>query len=269
VGCFTPDHISSFFSLLDKWTLLMEIKIKKSLLSFALVSIFFNIPESKASVLQVSNDANWGANSIIYDSATGLDWLKPILTIGQSYDNVYTLLGAGNLAGFSYANHNQITQLFSDSGLPTQNNFQSYYGNSSPDKSEQYLFNSVIDMFGATINDMPWAKVVLGISAESSVVTEQTGLKTYTHYLATIQSLNGLASPGVIYVSDSVGTDAGGGSFAFDNIGRVDIGSWLVKQHIEAQPSSAPLPSPVALFASGLFVLSFSRRKKKQLNVTV
>lgn len=173
----------------------MDLLVKKitiSLLPLMLATSFIISNDSKAAVLQVIDDPTWGTHSIVYDSTTGLDWLKPNLTIGYSYNDIHALFGTEKLSGFYYANYSKISTLFTNAGLPIQEEFhyqapyQSSYSNQNPSIYEQNLFSNVIDMFGTTLIDGKWIKTVTGITAESTSWIDQTGAIFSAHYLGYI-----------------------------------------------------------------------------------
>jgi len=65
--------------------------------SAALVPLFLAVSAlpAEAALLPV-DDINWGANSIVRDTTTNLDWLKPIKTTNLSYTSISGQLGTGS-----------------------------------------------------------------------------------------------------------------------------------------------------------------------------
>jgi hypothetical protein len=69
--------------------------------------------------LIVVDDPQYGASSIVRDTATGLEWLGLFKTAGLSYNTVFSNLGpGGTFAGFRYANLDEVGTLFADAGIP-------------------------------------------------------------------------------------------------------------------------------------------------------
>jgi hypothetical protein len=69
--------------------------------------------------LIVVDDPQYGASSIVRDTATGLEWLGLFKTAGLSYNTVFSNLGTGGtFAGFRYANLDEVGTLFADAGIP-------------------------------------------------------------------------------------------------------------------------------------------------------
>ena len=146
--------------------------MKITRLKLATFVALFNINQSQASALQIIDDANWGAASIIYDSATGLDWLKPIITVNKSYNFINSQLGLGFYSGFYFADQNLIAELLTNAGLPLFNTINnSYlYSYESFDESQLTLVNSVINMFGATTSADVQIPIVAGINADQPYI---------------------------------------------------------------------------------------------------
>jgi hypothetical protein len=57
---------------------------------------------AEADLLSIDN-TNRGPNSIVRDTTTKLDWLKPIETINPSYQSINSQRGTGNYPGFHFA----------------------------------------------------------------------------------------------------------------------------------------------------------------------
>lgn len=76
--------------------------------------------------LQVRDDAVFGAKAIVYDSATGLEWLRLPLTGTKSYNDMIGADGTNEFAtgrqfaGFRYATMAEVKQLLVDAGISAE-----------------------------------------------------------------------------------------------------------------------------------------------------
>ncbi len=63
-------------------------------------------------------DGNLGLNSLVFDTTTGLHWLRIGFTLGMSYTGVAAQLGTGgSFAGYRYATASEAETLFEDFGV--------------------------------------------------------------------------------------------------------------------------------------------------------
>ena len=92
-----------------------------------LVVIFGNVLARPAAAdLQVRDDAVFGAKAIVYDSATGLEWLRVPLTGTKSYNDMIGVDGTNEFAagrqfaGFRYATMTEVKQLWIDAGISAE-----------------------------------------------------------------------------------------------------------------------------------------------------
>lgn len=181
--------------------------------------IFFSINPARAS-LQVNDDPVWGENSIVYDSSTGLDWLKPKFTVNNSYQTLSGLLGNAEYSNFRYANLNELGSLLSQFSLASS---QGYYENLPLTNVTQF-----IDLFEPTIADSfnSATQGLLGNLFNGGTAVGSGGV--------------GMFLSGSTWITfEHLG---GGNSFTFQN---PTFGSWLVKPH---SVSSVPLPAAGWLF---------------------
>ncbi|WP_156413899.1 MULTISPECIES: hypothetical protein [unclassified Guyparkeria] len=74
--------------------------------------------------LQPKNDSTFGADAIVYDTVSGLSWLKLPLSGTKSYNDMIGADGSnefapgGAFAGFRYATLEEVKQLWINAGIP-------------------------------------------------------------------------------------------------------------------------------------------------------
>lgn len=110
---------------------------------FALVvTVLCAFTAGRAQALLVeANDSDFGANSVVQDTDTGLDWLKLTFSTNRSFNDVAGQFGAGaDFEGWRHATFNELNGLFTSLGYSS-----SYF--SSP-SSPQFLND--IQLFGET-----------------------------------------------------------------------------------------------------------------------
>lgn len=104
--------------------------MKKYLIILSLIIlssfIFFNKPV-EAALLSI-DDTVFGTNSILRDTATGLDWLdiNAATTLGKKYSEVQTLLSSADYAGFRFAQQSELETLIDNSGYPGTDTHSAY-----------------------------------------------------------------------------------------------------------------------------------------------
>jgi hypothetical protein len=78
---------------------------------------------TQADFVHVSSPV-FGVGSITYDSKQNLNWLSPSATVGISYNQVKDMLATDSrFSGFRYASVAELTNLFSDFGIPNINDY--------------------------------------------------------------------------------------------------------------------------------------------------
>src|SRR5215469_5538441 len=93
-----------------------------------LVLLLMKTPSAEAS-LYLTNDPNFGPNSVTVDTSTGLSWLNLTESVNLSYDQVIADLQPGGIFnGYRYATSREVLGLFSSAGIPGQG----FYPLSSP-----------------------------------------------------------------------------------------------------------------------------------------
>lgn len=66
------------------------------------------------------DDPIYGLGSITRDTDTGLDWLDVTVTVGRSYNDIFSALGSGGeFEGWRFATVSNIVDLLGNAGVPT------------------------------------------------------------------------------------------------------------------------------------------------------
>src|ERR1022692_2554127 len=121
----------------------------------------------KASLF-LTDDANFGPNSITVDTSTGLGWLNVTKTSGLSYQQVLSQTQAGGMfGGFRFATVQEVLQLYSSAGLTPSayGDIAHYYSDSSP---AIQTFFSLLGTSG-TINGLLGIVALSGTSPDGGV----------------------------------------------------------------------------------------------------
>lgn len=85
-------------------------------LSIFLLSLIFITPSYAALVL--TDDSYWGADAIILDTETGLEWLNTLNSVSDTRDYINTQFGSGGeFEGFRYATLEEVEELFEAVGI--------------------------------------------------------------------------------------------------------------------------------------------------------
>ena len=177
---------------------------------------------SAKAALYLTNDANFGPNSITVDTSSGLGWLNVSEAAGLSYQQVLSDTHTGGMfSGFRFATEQEVLHLYSSAGLTPSayGDPAHYYPASSP---EIQTFFSLLGTTG-TINGLPGIVALSGTSPDGGF-----GYITPTVYgwdYAQQYWVNGGRGPG---------STEYGATFSYPT-----ISSWLVE--------SVPEPSAAAL----------------------
>jgi len=198
---------------------------------------------------QTMDDINWGVNSMVRDTETNLDWLKPIETTNLSYPTISSQLGIGSYTGFRYASLSEVKTLFTNAGMPLVCcydgfNPAAHFGN----------IVSFVNLFGATY--------VAGTGKLNDVAYGVSGLLEPTQGEIDPQYANALYS---IIVNAFPGYTNGTQFGSIDeNYQHPNTGSWLIRREvINPDPvSSIPEPGTYTMLILGLGILGAVARRK-------
>jgi hypothetical protein len=82
------------------------------------VMMAYLLPNVTHAALISIDDANYGINSLTFDTDTNLEWLDITLTINRSYNEIKKELGiGGEYEGFRYASQSEIETLWANEGI--------------------------------------------------------------------------------------------------------------------------------------------------------
>ncbi len=187
-------------------------------------------PPSVRASFVLENDSVFGASSVVLDTSTGLYWVKPLETLGQTYSTVQTDIGAGLTGNFAYAAYSQVQTLLSDAGITDFTNgvsAGSYAGASS-----------IISAFGQTGGGSYSNGSYQGSYAQ--VVGVYAG--NYDAFTIAYQ-LNATGEFGCTSV-DCAETSIG--NFSGSSAGP--YGSWLVASKLDTGNTGSPVPLPASVW---------------------
>jgi hypothetical protein len=180
----------------------------------------------------ISLDSSFGADTITYDTATGLEWLDLTVSTNQSYNDVIGLLG-GTYVGFRYASTSEVEGLFDDVGI---------VGN----------FGNIIDASALA------AEALLSQWGMTSV-NSPTFMQSF-FFTGDVGSSSGTRKTGLLEVDHNRGSwQALGDSYdLIESASNDSYGSALVRVH-----QTVPEPGVLALVGLGLAGLAMTRRRAR------
>lgn len=210
--------------------------------------IFVALAASCRAELVLVSDPQWGTNTVVLDTTTGLYWLDPSLTLDQSYSTVQLELGTGAYAQFSYATTTQLQGLFTDAGITNLTNAES-----ATDYSADL---ALINLFGATSTE---SGTVNGLN-----YTEQDLYANLQNTYGTLTQ-DPLLGFTLAFEYNAVDPSCGSANCGESSIGNYfgsstaspTVGNWLVATEL------TPEPSDMLLTAAGVAVLYAVWRKKR------
>jgi FIMAH domain-containing protein len=102
------------------------------------------------------DDPEFGVDSLTFDSDTNLAWLDLTHTVGRSYDDVASKLGAGQeFEGFRYATENEVLSFFLNAGIPQVPG--SATPNIAPITDLQMLIGTTLTGLSQATTGTPWS----------------------------------------------------------------------------------------------------------------
>ncbi|HVW11809.1 MAG TPA: PEP-CTERM sorting domain-containing protein [Bryobacteraceae bacterium] len=228
--------------------------MKLSAFSLAIVMLACGVPASASLIVQDSPLD--GASSVVLDTDTGLYWLKPSLTDGESYATVQAEEGQGNYTGFTLATYDQVRTLFLDGGIQ----------NTSNSPSDTYYASDLafIDVFGPTRTlTEPLNGVTVNTQEIYGIYLNQSEVLPQDPYLGFVEASTYSGPFSACYNLTECG-EASVGSFFGGTTSTDYEGAWLVASSLAATPVFTPEPATFVLAGAGL-LLMWRRRASRGL----
>jgi hypothetical protein len=195
--------------------------------------LFLLLPVSGLQASLIQQDWNVaGDGSIVYDDATGLEWLKLGETVGDTYNYVENQLGAsGEYEGFRFAILEEVQTLITNSGAT--------WGRCRPCSAEVGPMEAFIDLMGSGYT------FGTGKSSWGYILSDDTSLRNFFH--GVLVKVDFAIQAKSAYVT---------GGFK-DSNPYGNLGAFIVRE-----VSPVPLPGSVYLFPLGLLVLAALQTRK-------
>lgn len=197
------------------------------------VMMAYLLPNISQAALMSIDDANYGINSLTFDTDTNLEWLDITLTINRSYTEIKNELGiGGEYEGFRYASQSEVETLWANAGI------FDYSNTYVPENFEP--IKGLIPLFGAT--------------ASSDITAFTIGIYEGL-------TLGGYQRTASLQYRDDI--FAGKANLAFSGVTQnfkgASHGSYLLRT------ASVPLPPTPILFIFGVFLI-FAQEKITRKN---
>jgi hypothetical protein len=247
------------------------------------------VSSSAGATLLSAGDVFFGADSVVRDTATNSDWLKPSLTNDISRATLTGLLATDpGYSGWRFATQGEVTQLFLDGGVPlvTINVRNSSYGDmrdyspgtgySAADLQAIAIYNQVSSLgslLGYQLSGQSTFVPTVGNLA-GDVIFSSSG---YLNYL--FDSAPGNPIVGFGRIETSLQQDLTTGNVLFTKAG-VDVGfgaagtesgssfftagdgSYLVR---DSSPSVSPVPEPGTCLLVGVGLIAIVLMKRSRV----